>query len=215
MRVARMPDLRIMWSSDCPPNSDLADRWGHCTLKTKELLRFSDDTALVHLRLEFQAISSLLPNQALFFLPKDSVVKWFQRGLSLTGANLDCFRKPLLESLQSSDLSILQLMKHTNWPTLWCLDGLWPLARACLGPFSLNSLEIPWKDINFAEEEMSMDWKRLLNDLFREELYVRRQQIEISSGIQEQPLTLHDAAYHSLLNSFGSTDVIWPHEKDV
>jgi hypothetical protein len=144
-RVARLPSLRITRKFSCAPDPD-GFRGRHGTLKTKALLHFSDDISVVHFRLAFRAQYSG---------PAGSAGKWLKGGCSSSRASLDRFREPLLESLESSDLRLFQRMEQDNlWPMH--TGGLWSMPDVSFGPV-LNSIEVPWKDINFAEEDISIN----------------------------------------------------------
>jgi hypothetical protein len=148
MRVARLPELCIERNSNCPHNLELGIPWVMGILETTGLLRFSDDTALAHFRLAFQVQQG--------FRPVSSTGRWFKDGCSSTEANLHRFRGPLLESLHSSDLNLLRQMEDSNrWQNT--SGELCPVADVYIGSLIVNSVDVPWKDINFAEEEISID----------------------------------------------------------
>jgi hypothetical protein len=165
MRLARLPSLEIEWTFARPRSEaqDTPDNERRYDLLASTASHFSSDLSLVYLNLEIG--------------PEDSEQLEHLRRWGADTYDRHC----LLECLGYSDVGFPErlVVRNDTFPD-HCL-GQYRDVAVMLAPGRLNYMEVPWKDIDFVERKISVDWRHLLDRPFREEAYIDREKRALHS----------------------------------
>jgi hypothetical protein len=193
MRVSRLRDLSI--------------EWDFATLRVPRMQNtVSDDYTLIA-----DGISHFSEDASLVFLDLNIEEEGFgdTQLLRLSRWAKDTHeRQCLLECLAYSDLNFAHRLALRNMVCPGGYTGRTRNVTVVLGPDKLNYMGVPWKDIDFDSQTISFDWRWLLDELFREEVFVQRRKRALHSDSDVGRSTYVELAEKALTIRFGGAKYI-------